>query len=35
MIENDSKAILVVHYSFLEALGRASQESLDVFCQRM
>lgn len=35
MIENNSQAVLVVHYSFLETFGRAGQETLDVFCQRM
>jgi hypothetical protein len=35
MIKNYSKAVLIVHYGFLETFGRASQESLDVFCHRM
>jgi hypothetical protein len=35
MIKNHSQAVLVVHYSFLETFGRAGQETLDVFCQRM
>jgi hypothetical protein len=35
MIENNSQAVLVMHYSFLETFGRAGQETLDVFCQRM
>jgi hypothetical protein len=35
MIENNSQAVLVVHYSFLETFRRTRQEALDVFCQRM
>ena len=35
MIENNSKAVLVMHYGFLETFRRTSQKSLNMFYHTM